>query len=228
MKNRSRWIESIHLLLCVGMVVAAAIAWPLAPDRIPVHWNLQGEVDRYGGRFEGILLLPLVTLGLYVMLLLLPRLDPGRANYASFRSVYAMIRLSLSAIMGWIYALMLMAAFGRPIDMSFVLPLAVGLLFIVLGNVMGKLRPTWFVGVRTPWTLSSRVSWNRTHRLAGPLMIGFGLTIMAYAFNQSHWMLCLMIGIGLLAVLLPIVYSWLIWRSDEERIPPAGVTPVSE
>ena len=84
-------LETPQIVLIALMFAAAAVAWPMAPDRIPVHWNAAGAIDRYGGRFEGLLLLPLMALGLYLLMRFLPNLDPGRANYARFGGVYAPI-----------------------------------------------------------------------------------------------------------------------------------------
>jgi uncharacterized membrane protein len=206
----------------------AAAAWRFAPDRLPVHWNLAGEVDRYGGKVEGLLLLPLLVTALYPLLLLLPRIDPGRANYATFADVYTLIRLSITAMLAFVYACILLASFGYHVDMGLLIPLAVGILFCILGNVMGKIRPNWFVGVRTPWTLSSRDSWNKTHRLAGRLFVVLGCTFAAYGFLQTVWMLTAVIALGVAMLLWIVIYSYLVWRHDPNRVCPAGTSPHSD
>ncbi len=106
-------VELVQLAIMAGMFAVAAWAWPQVPDRLPVHWNLQGEVDRYGGKFEGLLLLPLVTLGLYLLLLFVPLIDPGRLNYQNFRKAYNAIRIVLVLFMALIYGLMIYSAFGK-------------------------------------------------------------------------------------------------------------------
>jgi uncharacterized membrane protein len=217
--------EIPQLVVIFGLLSVAAIVWPFAPDRIPVHWNAAGEVDRYGGKFEGVLLLPLIAAALYPLFLLLPRIDPGRANYATFAKVYALIRLSILALLAFVYACILLAAFGYNVDMNLLVPLAVGLLFCVMGNVMGKIRPNWFVGVRTPWTLSSRESWNKTHRLAGRLFVVMGCAVGAYGFFQGRWMLAVVLGMSVATVLWVVIYSYVVWRNDPDRLGPAGTSP---
>ncbi len=222
-------IEWIHWLVIAAMFITAAVVWSQAPDKIPVHWNIRGEVDRYGGKFEGLLLIPLITLALYGLLLFLPRLDPGRANYAQFQGAYHLIRLYASLFLAGIYGVVLKAAFGRPIRMQTVIPLMLGVLFIILGNVMGKIRPNWFVGIRTPWTLSSKASWTKTHRLGGWLFIVMGLAWITALLlrNPTHQFL---VGgaVSAVALIWMVIYSYLVYRKDSDRQSPAGTRPANE
>lgn len=219
--------ELVQLLPIAAMFVVAALCWSRASDRIPVHWNWRGEVDRYGGKFEGLLLLPLISLGLYLLLLVLPLFDPGKANYRTFAGAYNLIRLTITLFLSAIYAVGVLVSLGYHVDMNTVIGLAMGLLFIVLGNVMGKIRPNWFVGVRTPWTLSSKLSWTKTHRLAGWLFIVMGLLAVAWAISQSVWMLGLMIAVDFACGITMVVYSYLVYRKDPARMSPADTQPVS-
>ncbi len=219
-------IEVPQWIILAAMFVAAAIAWPHAPDRIPVHWNLSGQVDRYGGRFEGLLLMPLFALGLYVLMLVLPRIDPGRANYARFRGPYNAIRIAILALFGVFDVVVQKSALatGR-VNMARTAPLAIGILFVFLGALLGKIRPNWFVGVRTPWTLSSKMSWVRTHRAGGWVFMLVGLaTIVASFFSSrvSFWVLIAGLVGGTIGLM---VYSYLVWRQDPDKIPPAGTSP---
>lgn len=218
-------VELPALLLLGSMFVAAALAWGTAPERLPVHWNLSGEVDRYGGRFEGLLGMPLLTLGLYVLLLLLPRLDPGRANYATFAGAYGVLRLTLVVFFVSLYTLMLLVFRGHRVSMQTALPLLLGALFVVLGGVLGKIRPNWFVGIRTPWTLSSKAAWTRTHRLGGWLFVLSGITVMASIPAGFPWTIVVLIASTAVTVLVSVVYSYVVWRNDPDKIPPAGSLP---
>jgi uncharacterized membrane protein len=213
------------LLLIAAMFALAAASWPYVPERIPVHWNLQGEVDRYGGKFTGLLLLPLATLGLYALFLVLPRFDPGRANYRTFAGAYNVIRIALVAFLAALYTATVLAAFGQPIDIGTFISLAIGGLFLVLGNVMGKIRPNWFVGVRTPWTLSSKLSWTRTHRAAGWLFIALGPLIALSGLLRSQWFFFATLVVGGAGLATLVVYSYLVYRSDPDRVTPAGTSP---
>ncbi|MEX0979400.1 MAG: SdpI family protein [Pirellulales bacterium] len=217
--------ELVQLALIALMFIVAAVIWSYVPDRIPVHWNIRGEVDGYGGRFVGLLLLPLTTLGLYALLLLLPRLDPGYANYRAFAGAYNLIRISLVVFMAALYGVTVLAALGQPVDVGTVVTLGVGGLLVVLGNVMGKIRPNWFVGVRTPWTLSSKLSWNKTHRLAGWMFIVMGVLIALTGMLRSDWFLFVTLGISAAGGLWLVVYSYLVYRGDPAPVPPSGTSP---
>jgi uncharacterized membrane protein len=217
--------EILQLLPAAAMFVAAASCWSYVPNHMAVHWNLQGEADGFSGKAVGLLLLPLVSVGVYLLTLLLPLFDPGRANYQTFASTYNAIRISISLFLAAIYSVIVLVALGYRVDMNTVVGLALGVLFMVLGNVMGKIRPNWFVGVRTPWTLSSKMSWTKTHRLAGWLFIVMGLLAAAWGLLQTAWLFGLMLAVDGGFALLIIVYSYLVYRSDPSRTAPAGTTP---
>ena len=221
-------IELPQLLVIGAMFAAAAWAWPQLPDRLPIHWNIHGQVDGWGNKFMGLLFIPLTTLGLYLLLLLLPLVDPGRANYQNFRKVYGIIRIAFVAYMATVYAATLVAAFGHAVNMTTIILPLVGVLFIVLGNFMSKIRPNWFVGVRTPWTLASQLSWDKTHRLAGWLFILMGLLFFPVALIQTTWSLIAMLVIDGICLVWMIVYSYLVYRNDPHRTSPAGTSPSEE
>jgi len=206
-------------LLLAAMFVAAAACWRHAPEQMPVHWDIHGNVDRYGGRFEGLLLLPLVSVGIYLLLTFLPRIDPRSENYRKFATAYKVIRFSVLALMGAVYAMMLLVSFGYHVDFATVVPLMMGVLFVVIGNVMSKLRPNWFAGVRTPWTLSSRLSWDKTHRLAGWLFIVMGLLFVPLAIVRETWLLIAILVFDGACIVWMIAYSYFVWRDDPDRDP---------
>jgi uncharacterized membrane protein len=136
---RFNWkLELPQLVLAASMLVTALVVWPSAPDRIPIHWNLEGEVDAYGGKFMGLLFLPLLSVGLYLLFLFLPRIDPGRANYSGFAGTYGVIRFSIMVVMAVIYAATLLVMRGHAVRMETVVPLLIGGMFMVLGAVIGK------------------------------------------------------------------------------------------
>jgi uncharacterized membrane protein len=214
-----------HALLITAMFVLAAATWSVAPDRIPVHWNIAGQVDRWGGRFEGLFALPLVAVAVYLVMIVLPRFDPGRANYDAFAGPYASLRLGVLAVLAAIHAFVLLWVRGVPVRIGVFAPLVFGALFVVIGNLLGKIRPNWFVGIRTPWTLSSKLAWSHTHRAGGWLFIVLGVLSMACAVVRSSWAMWIMIGAGAVGLLGLLVYSYVVWRRDPDKTPPAGTQP---
>lgn len=219
---RTEWL---HWLLLSGMFLLAVVTWPWAPDQIPMHWSINGQVDRYGGRFEGLLAIPLLALAVYLLMLLLPRADPGRANYQQFAGVYAVLRLSILAVLSILYGIIHLWIRGQEVDVGTVVPLLVGGFFIVAGGVMGKIRPNWFVGIRTPWTLSSKLAWTKTHRLGGWLFIAMGFALMAAGLLRTQWAVGAAFAFVVGSMLWLVAYSYIVWRADAEKTPPAGTLP---
>jgi uncharacterized membrane protein len=217
--------ELVQLAIIAAMFAVAAWAWSRLPDKIPVHWNVHGEVDRFGGKFEGLLVFPLTSLGIYALTLILPVFDPGRLNYRNFAKAYNAIRIVFVVFMGLLYTVTLMVAFGNSISVNTVVMLLMAVLFIVLGNFMSKIRPNWFVGVRTPWTLSSKLSWDKTHRLAGWVFMLIGTMFALVAAFPSAWVLITTLIVDGLLVIWIIIYSYLVFRRDPDRTPPAGTSP---
>jgi len=211
-----------------AMFALAAWAWPRLPESIPIHWNIHGEVDGYGSKFVGLLLLPLTMLGMYWMLRLIYLIDPGKQNYASFSTTLAIIRTTILFFLAVIYCAAVLTTFGHNVNMTTIACFAVGAMFNILGNFMSKIRPNWFVGVRTPWTLSSKTSWNKTHRLAGWLFLLMGLLIVATGAIQTFWMFLTMAVINGLCLAWMVIYSYLVYRQDPHRISAAGVSPSAE
>lgn len=221
-----RWFwEAVQIGLIVAMFAVAAIRWMSVPDRIPVHWNAAGQVDGYGGRFEGLLLMPLIAVGLYLLLLLIPRVDPARRNYAAFAGTYLLVRVSLVVYLAFL-ALVTQLAIGREesVPVGSLVFGAVGVLFIVLGGAMGRLKPNWFAGIRTPWTLSSTRSWEATHRLGGRLFIGAGvLTVVAAVVGGSAAVIT-MVAVMIVVLVVLTVYSYRVWRDDPDKVSLASGT----
>jgi uncharacterized membrane protein len=214
-----------HLVLIAAMFVMAASQWGTAPDRIPVHWNIHGQIDRYGGKVEGLLAMPAIALVVYLAMLLLPRVDPGRANYEGFAGVYATLRLAVLVVLAGVYGVVLLSMRGRSIDSGAIVSLLVGALLVLVGNLLGKVRPNWFVGIRTPWTLSSKLSWTHTHRAGRWIFIATGLLLMATAGLHGTWVTWTVVGFGAAGVFGLVVYSYRVWRRDPDKTPPAGTLP---
>lgn len=216
--------ETAALVILVAMFGWAALGWRSSPERFPMHFDPHGQVDRYGGRVEGMLAIPLITLAIYLLLLFLPRIDPGRSNYANMAGAYAVIRVSIVAFLGAVHLFIQTAARGNAVDLTNILPFGLGMLFLVLGNVMGKLRPNWFVGIRTPWTLSSAESWTRTHRAGGWVFVTTGLVTILASVVAGRAAFPIAVGLLLCGTLGLTIYSYIVWRDDPNKVPPAGRT----
>jgi uncharacterized membrane protein len=223
--------RSLALIALVGDAVLSAVVYPLLPERVPIHWNLLGHADRYGSKLQLVLFGPLALAGFWALMLLLSRMDPRRAERAvgttpdtapgeadgSYWTVIHLLVVTLAVLHGGI----LLTASGVLSGPNRFVALALALLLLLPGNFMGRLRPNWFVGIRTPWTLASDEVWRRTHRLAAVLMVGGGLILLPLALLlPAPRALTAAVVITLLATLGPAAWSYFAWR--ELRGVPGG------
>lgn len=203
-----------------AVLIAATIVFSMAfynrlPDPMPIHWNAAGEVDGYGSRWFGTFLMPVVMLVIWGLLVVLPKLDPRSANIEKFRDTYDLLVIAVVAVMGAIQVGIVASALGWPVAVGRVAPIAIGALFVFLGNLLPRFRSNFFFGIRTPWTLSSESVWNRTHRVGGYVMVVMGLLLgLAGVIGTARW-LYVAIGGGVAMMLVVLVYSYMIWRAEQ-------------
>lgn len=199
-------------MVVAGMFVLALAVFPWLPERIPVHWNVRGEVDGWADRWPGAFIVPLIALGVWLLLWALPKIDPRRSQYEGFWGTYWLIVNLVVAFLALVEVVTLAAALGWAVDMTQVVLIAVGALFVVLGRQLPRVQPNWWLGVRTPWTLEDDHVWRETHELAGRTFVAGGLLTVAGAFLPvaiRPWVA--LAGLGL-AGFVPVVYSYLVWR----------------
>lgn len=208
-----------------GVLIFAATAvgiylLPQLPDPMPSHWDAAGNVDGYMSRTWGVLLLPVITTGLTVLLLVIPRLDPLRANIEKFRGDYNWFVVGFVAFMVYVYLLTLAAGMGHQFDMNLLLLPAMGLLFIGIGRMLRDARRNFFIGVRTPWTLASDQVWDATHHLAARTFTLGGVVAIVGAFlgTAGVWLAVMAL---MIAAIVPVVYSYFLWRKLGRPAPPA-------
>jgi uncharacterized membrane protein len=145
----------------------------------------------------------------------LPKLDPRSANIEKFRESYEILVIAVVGVMGVLHVGVVGVALGWPISVGTLTPVAIGALFIVLGNLLPRFRSNFFFGIRTPWTLSSETVWARTHRVGGYAMVMVGVLLIAAGLVATRIWLVAAIGGSMLLVLFLLVYSYVIWRSEQ-------------
>ena len=204
-------------LLILAAVAFSVAVWSRLPTRMPVHWDLHGEVNGYGSRAQGALFLPAVMLGLWLLMRFLPRIDPRRANYAKFADTYDLLVNSLGALFAVMHVALIGAALGWPVSMERVAPTLIGLQFIILGNALPRARPNWWFGIRTPWTLSNDRVWARTHRVGGYLLAAAGVVLLVTAAFPGAWTFALGVGAAAAAGFGSLVYSYFAWKQESSQ-----------
>jgi len=202
------------------MLVISSYVWAQIPagEKVCIHWNAAGECDDYGSKFIGIYLMPIIAAAMAGLLPLLARIEPRADNIIQSRKAYMAIGAALLLFFLALHIVLMLNILGRDINVGSYVPLLMGLMFVVIGSYMGQVRSNFFVGIRTPWTLSSELSWNKTHQLGGKLFVLQGIFIIVgvIAFTGEVWVY-LLVGASLALVAVLTVYSYVIWKGDTEK-----------
>jgi uncharacterized membrane protein len=207
-------------LVLLGLL-AGALAWPELPATMDVHWNAAGEADGTAPRAVGVLLLPVLAALLMGVFAVLPRIDPLGDNVEAFRGYYNGFVLLLVAFLTAVHGIVLAGNLGVDVPIVPLSFVATGALLAYAGVLLGHAEPNWFVGIRTPWTLSSERVWEETHAVAGPLFVGAGVAVAVaavagWALDLQGVLTTVAIGIVLAASLVSVGYSYYAYRSIEE------------
>jgi uncharacterized membrane protein len=214
-----KWIP---LLIIAAAVVASAIVYPSLPETIPTHWNMDGQPDGWSSRAFGTWITPVILLGMWALFRLLPAIDPRGANYAKFGGAFEAIIDSLMLFLLGMHIVVLRAGLGYSVQIERIVPFGVGVLLIVIGNLLPRCRPNWFVGIRTPWTLSSDRVWEKTHRFGGRLFVAAGFLIVVAALLWVQWVHLVLITVVLLATAAVLIYSYLEWKREQAPVSTAS------
>lgn len=204
--------RSLMVSVLFILIVLAAAGWlyPRLPAQLPVHWDLHGQVDGRLPRLWGAVFPALTILVLALLTTLLPRISPRQFEIRPFAATFGVMMLAIQGVVLVIGLAVLLAGAGYALPIPAIAMLAVGVLLMVLGNYMGKLRKNFFIGIRTPWTLASDAVWERTHRLAGWLFVFAGAVIVAgVLLGAPLWLALAAIAA---ATLVPVGYSLWIYR----------------
>jgi uncharacterized membrane protein len=205
------------VLLSAVALAFSLWAYPNLPEMVPSHWNLQGEVDDTMQRTTMVYLLPGTMLLLGLLLLFLPTIDPLRSNVNRFRGAYNWFIGGMTLFFLLLHVLTILAGLGVSFNMTIVLIPAVAAVMVGIGFVLDKTKPNWFLGVRTPWTLSSPGVWEKTHRLGGLLFKVGGVVMLAgMAFSPQTGFLLIM-GLILAITLVTVIYSYFAYRAEQAK-----------
>lgn len=201
----------VSLAMLLVAVTLSIVFYPTLPDPMPSHWNLTGEVDGWSPKFMGAFLMPFVMAAMVALFAVLPRISPRGYPVEERSRAYRAIELAIVAFSLCVHVVVLLTATGTRVNVSIILPMSIGALFVVLGNYMAKVRRNFFIGIRTPWTLADEDVWFRTHRLGGRVFVAAGLALMLVPF-AGRAQAVVFPAIAITAALVPMVYSYVIYR----------------
>jgi len=202
-----------------GLLLAAGFsiwAYPQLPEQVATHFNLHGEPNGWSSRTLATWLIPVLGLAVALVFLVLPKIDPRGANYAKFGSTYWTIVNAVLIFLAGLHAVTLGKALGWNVSINRVLAVAMGALFVLLGSLMTRIQPNWFVGIRTPWTLSSDTVWRKTHQFGGTVFVLAGVCVFVAAFLPATWEVYVLVTAIVVASLATVVYSYLVWREEQK------------
>lgn len=204
------------LVVLVASLAFGLWAWERLPAEVATHWSLSGEPDGWSSRTTGVLLTPAIGLGLALLLTVFPRIDPRRDSYALHGPTYWTVANASLVFLGAVHAAMIGYNLGWPLRMDMLVGIGAGALFILLGNLMTRMRPNWFMGIRTPWTLSSEQVWRKTHRVGGYGFVAAGVVMATAGLLRSGAFAVIALAAVGAAAVVPIVYSYFAWREEHE------------
>ncbi|MEW6990799.1 SdpI family protein [Colwelliaceae bacterium 6441] len=205
----------IFIVILIACIVVIGI---LPGDtQVPIHWNSAGDVDKYDSLLIALLMYPGIMLGLLVLIHSIKFLEPRKENLAASTTAKGWIALGVVALLSVMALATIAIAFGYQVPMVRLIILSVMTMLIVVGNFLSKTKSNFFIGIKTPWTLSSEDNWRKTHRLGGRLfmlagIIGIPLSLILSEDQLSY----LTITVVMTATLIPCTYSWYIWHRDNK------------
>lgn len=206
--------SEITILLIILLSFAIGIyLYPRMPLFMASHWNFRGEVDGYMSKCWGLFLMPFLTVFMLLLFLLIPRIDPLKANIEKFRKYFDGFLVLLTLFLFYIYLLTIFWNLGKRLSMNLFLLPALAVLFYYTGILIENSKRNWFIGIRTPWTLSSETVWEKTHKIGGKLMKAAAIFILPGIFFPEWLWLFFFLPL-FFAAFYPIIYSYFEYQKE--------------
>jgi uncharacterized membrane protein len=228
--NLRSFYQVSAIVIVAQLTLAAYGLWLVGPDaQVPVHWGVGGEADGWATALVGFAILPLVTAAIVALFAAVPRIEPRRRNLERSASAYRTTATAIVLFLGVAQGVVVFASLGDSLPMTGIIGFGIGLLFIVMGNVLATVRSNFMFGVRTPWTLSSDLAWDRTNRLVGRLFVLAGVSLIALTpFGNAELVVWIMVAWIVVLLVVGLAYSYHVWKADPDRRARAGENRTAE
>lgn len=211
----SRNYYLISLLATAIVAIAIVAAYPHLPDYVATHWNLHNQPNGYSPKWFLFVLGPGFMVSMMLLMRWLPWLSPKNYEVDAFRSTFLQIMVIIVCLMGYVALVVVWVGLGHAMMVGRAISGGLCLLFALLGNLMGKVRRNFYVGIRTPWAIANERVWNATHRFAAKLFVAAGLIGLVLTwFGLDGWPV---LTVLLAAALIPVVYSLVFYKGLERR-----------
>ncbi|MGC8932793.1 MAG: SdpI family protein [Candidatus Methanodesulfokora sp.] len=209
--------RKISEIIILGIILLSFVVsiyfYPQMPEEMASHWNAQGQVDGYLSKFWGLFLMPFFLVGLALLFTAIPKIDPLKANIEKFRQYYDGFVILFFIFLLSIHFQVILWNIGIKITPNATLPIWLGLLFFYCGILCENAKRNWFIGIRTPWTLSSEKVWDKTHKIGGKLFKIAGIVSSVGVIFQSYALFFMFVPVILVAI-YTVVYSYLEYRKE--------------
>ncbi|CAM1332996.1 SdpI family protein [Tenacibaculum aestuariivivum] len=191
-----------------------AYIWNQLPEKVPMHWNIKGEIDRYGEKMELIIIPILLPLLVYIIFLVVPKIDP-KNKLNKMGNKLQTIKVLLTTFMSILALFIIYSAKNQSFANPNYIILLIGVLYIILGNYFKTIKANYFIGIRTPWTLENEIVWKKTHKLGGKLWFVGGIIVVltSLILDKEPNVTVFLIITGIITI-IPIVYSYIIFKNE--------------
>lgn len=216
MKKNNNPLIIVTAILSVISLIATLVILPTLPMEIPIHWNMAGEIDNYGSRNMALLTasLPLILLLFFIII---PKVDPKKESYLKHGKAYHLLTGFVLIFLIMLHWATMLVALGYNLSIGMIVPVAVGLLLIVIGNYLPQIRPNYTFGIRIPWALNNKDNWRATHRFGSYAFILAGIFMIIEGVS-SHIIVGYISTAGLLiCIFAPMIYSYIYYRKHESK-----------
>ncbi|MDN3641131.1 SdpI family protein [Lutimonas halocynthiae] len=205
--------EAPLIAIVFAPFIYLAYLWNKLPDTVPLHWNIEGEIDDYGDKSELILIPILLPLLIYIIFTIVPMIDPkGKIN--KMGNKYFTLKMAMTIFMSVLAMIIIYSVKNETLYNPNYIVLLMGVLFVILGNYFKTLRANYFIGIKTPWTLENETVWKETHKLAGKIwFIGGFIVILSSLLLNQKTNFSIFIAITIIISLVPVIYSFFKYKS---------------
>ena len=204
-------IHKAIIILALLSIIATAFVYSSLPERIPTHWNIKGEVDSYGGK-NIVWFTVLLPLAIYLLMIYVPRIDPRKESYLKHKKAYEILMNILVPFFIMIHWIAIFSALGYQVSIARIIPIGIGILFIVIGNYMGQIRQNYTFGIKIPWTLADETVWKKTHHVGSFAFILSGLIFIIAGIINKQYSFILAASSLFIALIYVFVYSYLEYK----------------
>jgi len=204
------------IILIILMFIVSFYLYPQMPERMPIHWNAKGEIDNYGNRFVGLFLMPIFLTAIYLLFLFLPKIMVYQKNFEKFKNYFYGFKVVFILFFAIIYIAALLPNFGIIFNIGYIMIPALSLLLFYIGYMLKFAKRNYFIGIRTPWTLTNEKVWDKTHQLGSKLFMIYAVIMISSIFLVRHFIWFLLIP--LIAIILYLfIFSYLEYKKEVKK-----------